>query len=140
MGQKALVEDCAGCHVTGMDLEKNTFVEPGVGCEACHGPGSWHAALPKTEVFDKRATIVNPAKLPMGVAVQICGSCHNRGKSLKKEGSEWAVGYVPGKALAACLKTPSFAEGDVSISMPTSSPLHHQQYVDWNHRSTPKKG
>ena len=28
---------CGGCHATGVDLEKNTFNEPGVSCEACHG-------------------------------------------------------------------------------------------------------
>ena len=56
---------CGGCHATGVDLEKQKFVEPAVGCEACHGKGSWHAALPKTAVFEKRQTIVNPAKLTM---------------------------------------------------------------------------
>ena len=55
---------CGGCHTTGVDMEKQTFNEPGVSCEACHGKGSWHAALPKTAVFEKRNTIVNPAKLP----------------------------------------------------------------------------
>ncbi len=84
---------CGGCHATGVDLDKQKFVEPAVGCEACHGKGSWHAALPKTAVFEKRQTIVNPAKLTMGVTVQICGSCHNRGKATKyKEPSgPWAT-------------------------------------------------
>ena len=59
---------CGGCHVTGTNLEKQAFTEPGVACESCHGKGSWHAALPKTAVFEKRQTIVNPAKLPTGVA------------------------------------------------------------------------
>ena len=90
---------CGGCHATGVDLEKQKFVEPAVGCEACHGKGSWHAALPKTAVFEKRQTIVNPSKLTSGVAAQICGSCHNRGKSTKYKDAEWAVGYEPGKAL-----------------------------------------
>ena len=92
---------CGGCHATGVDLEKNTFMEPGVSCEACHGKGSWHAALPKTAVFEKRQTIINPAKLTMGVATQICGSCHNRGKATMKKGAGWPVGYAPGKALSA---------------------------------------
>lgn len=55
--------------------------------------GGCHAALPKTELFEKRATIVNPAKLTAGVAVQICGSCHNRGKSTNV--------FIAGQALAA---------------------------------------
>ena len=59
---------CGGCHNTGVDLKTQKFVETSVGCEACHGKGSWHAALPKTAVFEKRQTIVNPAKLTSGTA------------------------------------------------------------------------
>lgn len=69
--KKPWILGCGGCHATGVSIAQNNFVEPGVGCEACHGKGSWHAALPKTEVFEKRQTIVNLAKLTMGVAVQI---------------------------------------------------------------------
>ncbi len=58
---------CGGCHTTGTkldleDMSKSSFTEPGVGCEACHGAGSWHVALPKTALFEKRETILNPAK------------------------------------------------------------------------------
>jgi hypothetical protein len=124
---------CGGCHATGVDLEKNTFSEPGVACEACHGKGSWHAALPKTAVFEKRQTIVNPAKLTMGVAVQICGSCHNRGKSTKVKGGGWPVGYSPGKALEAYYKSTSFEVGDVKhVYANEFSKGHHQQFIDWS--------
>ena len=36
---KSWFKECAGCHATGVDPEKKTFKEPGIGCEACHGPG-----------------------------------------------------------------------------------------------------
>ena len=124
---------CGGCHATGVDLEKKTFVEPGVSCEACHGKGSWHAALPKTAVFEKRQTIINPAKLTMGVAAQICGSCHNRGKATMKKGGGWPVGYEPGKALAAYYKSTSFEGGDIKhVYANEFSKGHHQQYIDWS--------
>jgi len=123
---------CGGCHATGVDLEKNTFMEPGVSCEACHGKGSWHAALPKTAVFEKRQTIINPAKLTMGVATQICGSCHNRGKATMKKGAGWPVGYAPGKALSAYYKSTSFEGGDVKhVYANEFSKGHHQQFIDW---------
>jgi len=123
---------CGGCHATGVDLEKQKFVEPAVGCESCHGKGSWHAALPKTAVFEKRQTIVNPAKLTMGTAVQICGACHNRGKSTKHKDAEWAVGYEPGKALEIFFKSTSFAGGDANHLYGNEfSKAHHQQYIDW---------
>ncbi|MFH0998872.1 MAG: ammonia-forming cytochrome c nitrite reductase subunit c552 [Pseudomonadota bacterium] len=123
---------CGGCHATGVDLEKQTFVEPSVGCEACHGKGSWHAALPKTAVFEKRQTIVNPAKLTSGVAVQICGSCHNRGDSTKHKDALWPVGYEPGKALESYFKSISSATGDTAHTLTNEfSKAHHQQYIDW---------
>lgn len=120
---------CGGCHATGVDLEAKKFVEPGVGCEACHGPGSHHAALPSDETYKKRATIINPAKLTGGVAVQICGSCHNRGKATKAKGAGWPVGYTPGKALEIFYK--SIAAGDKHLYSNEYSKGHHQQYLDW---------
>ncbi|MFH1122862.1 MAG: multiheme c-type cytochrome [Pseudomonadota bacterium] len=126
------ITGCGGCHATGVDIEKNSFSEPGVACEACHGKGSWHTALPKTAVFEKRQTIVNPAKLTMGVAVQICGSCHNRGKATKFKGAGWPVGYEPGKSLEAYYKSTSFAAGDAAhVYANEFSKGHHQQYIDW---------
>jgi predicted CXXCH cytochrome family protein len=123
------LKKCGGCHATGVDLEQDTFLEPGVGCEACHGPGSHHAALGTGELFEKRTTIVNPGKLTAGVAVQICGSCHNRGKSIQVKGSSWPVGYRPGKALSLYYK--SIAPGDKHLYTNEYSKGHHQQYLDW---------
>jgi hypothetical protein len=135
------LKKCGGCHATGVDLEKNTFNELGVACEACHGKGSWHAALPKTAVFEKRQTIINPAKLTMGVAVQICGSCHNRGKATKVKGAGWPVGYEPGKALEAYYKSTSYAAGDKKHAYANEfSKGHHQQFIDWVQSKHAKEG
>ncbi len=123
------MKKCGGCHATGVDLEKDTFIEPGVGCESCHGPGSHHAALPTDELFKKRSTIINPSKLTGGVAVQICGSCHNRGKSTQVKGAGWPVGYKPGKALSSYYK--SISAGDKHLYSNEYSKGHHQQYLDW---------
>ncbi|MEA3274320.1 MAG: multiheme c-type cytochrome [Pseudomonadota bacterium] len=135
------LKKCGGCHATGVDLDQNTFKEPGVGCEACHGPASHHAALPKTELFEKRAAIVNPGKLTAGVAVQICGSCHNRGKSTKVKGSSWPVGYRPGKALTTYYKSTSYEGGDVKhVYANEFSKGHHQQYIDWKQSAHYREG
>ncbi len=132
---------CGGCHATGVDLDKGEFIEPGVGCEACHGKGSWHAALPKTAVFEKRQTIVNPSKMTMGTAVQICGSCHNRGKATQHKGAGWPVGYSPGKALEAYFDSTDYASGDYKhVYANEFAKGHHQQYLDWKQSQHYKEG
>lgn len=64
---------CADCHSTGVrknydattDRFATTYTEVAVGCQACHGPGSRHAA--------------NPAE-PLGARgdAESCGPCHAR--------------------------------------------------------------
>ena len=71
------LKNCGGCHVTGLDYANRTFAEPAVGCEACHGPGEKHVNATESREYAK--TIVNPATLPVGLQVQVCGSCHTRG-------------------------------------------------------------
>ncbi len=98
---------CAWCHAT--DLRKNydagtgafatTFVEIGVGCEACHGPGSAHrdwAARPSDSKpdhgfafsFDQRrgvawksagaATAARSAPAAGDREALVCAGCHSR--------------------------------------------------------------
>ncbi|HEA66706.1 MAG TPA: hypothetical protein ENI07_07790 [Desulfobacterales bacterium] len=132
---------CGGCHTTGVDLEKQKFIEPAVGCEACHGPGSWHYASPTTEFYKNQPAIINPAKLTKGVAVQVCGSCHNRGKATKHKGAGWPVGYKPGRALGSYYKETSYAAGDKKHMYPNEySKGHHQQYIDWKKSVHKKEG
>jgi hypothetical protein len=132
---------CGGCHAMGLDLEKHTFSEPSVGCEACHGPASHHVALPEKAVFDKRLTIINPSQLPAAFRTQICGSCHSRGKSTKVEDVEWPVGYKPGRALGMYFKSNSYDHKNVKNSyVDEFAQGHHQQYLDWQHSSHSNEG
>lgn len=135
------INKCGGCHAVGVDIEKNTFLEPAVGCEACHGPGSHHVALPKTAVFDKRLTIVNPSKLSTGIRNQICGACHSRGSSTRVENTDWPVGFRAGKALGPFLKGAMVAPGDIKdVASMEMTDLHHQQYQEWQQSIHAQKG
>ena len=135
------IEKCGGCHATGVDLENGTFSEASVGCEACHGPASHHVALPKTAIFDKRMTIVNPSKLPAGIRAQICGSCHGRGETLKANDVDWPVGFQPGRALGSYQKTDSHAvEENAKFYADKTLDRHHQQYNDWQQSIHAQKG
>jgi formate-dependent nitrite reductase cytochrome c552 subunit len=135
------IKECGGCHAMGVDLKKNTFSEARVGCEACHGPGSYHVALPKTAIFDKRTTILNPSRLPSGLRTQICGTCHSRGESTKVKGVPWPVGHLPGQALGPYFKSASFAGGDKKDFYANEfAKGHHQQYLDWQQSVHAREG
>jgi tetratricopeptide (TPR) repeat protein len=78
---------CYGCHVSqmstrydpGMDTYETRWTEPGINCEACHGPGGEHVAAlrsaPKGAV-PKDLKIVSPKSLSAEQVNSLCCSCH----------------------------------------------------------------
>jgi len=70
---------CFGCHTTGavQGLElKLDQLSPGVGCEACHGPGEKHLVAMKAKNFDE-PQIFNPGGLGgHELSQSFCGTCH----------------------------------------------------------------
>lgn len=108
---------CVDCHVTdfrkGFDVQaaayRSTWSEPGVGCEACHGPGKAHAESPRTQKlpaqFPARALNIwgtDPAHRPdvsakgRSAEVEVCGRCHARHSQLTDDfqaGAPLADGY-----------------------------------------------
>jgi Cytochrome c554 and c-prime len=72
-------QQCFGCHTTGAVSRfelKLDQLSPGVGCEACHGPGEKHLAAVKARKFDE-LQIFNPASLNAHDLTQsFCGTCH----------------------------------------------------------------
>ena len=111
-----LVENCIYCHTTGLDRETGTWVDDGVQCEACHGPGSTHITLadeagirPTTaELVDIRAAIYSDHDS------QVCGQCHTRGTA--PDGRPYPLGYLPGGTLQD--------EGVFSLSTPENDAVH----------------
>ena len=83
-------EVCANCHVTGSGPAR----EDGIGCEACHGPGSAHAASP-AEVLPFVFRADEPRR-----GASVCGSCHLQGGTAP-DGSPFAKGFHPGADLMA---------------------------------------
>lgn len=79
--------NCGSCHTTGYRKQGTVFSEKGIPgtqigpmpgimgdwaqfnitCEACHGPGSAHAAKPRK------------ANIKVDTSPELCGSCHTRG-------------------------------------------------------------
>jgi hypothetical protein len=115
---------CAGCHTTGFDPNTGTWLEDGVQCEACHGPGLDHVAL-----AGDRAHIVNPANLTFDEQTEVCGQCHLRGHDPTGE-YDFPTQYRPGGPLT--LNEAFIPTTDPDAFFPDgSSKRHHQEYLDW---------
>ena len=89
---------CARCHTTHLTvLNKNAahtiaeteWVDPGIACEACHGPGSLHARYFESNYVNRLAAflnselrgesvayVANARKLEKGPAMSVCARCH----------------------------------------------------------------
>ena len=133
--------ECSGCHATGVDPEKKTFVEMGIACEACHGPGSNHVeAAPGFEIL----TILQAARLTPAQASQICGSCHTRGRD-KKGGYAFPHSYQDYKGEANLRlyfdEVSPDNDADSEYFWPSGeSKWSNQQYLDWKQSEHAKVG
>lgn len=76
--------NCNGCHTTGFNPDTYEFTEFGIGCEACHGPGSkhvdnhWAMEQPLCAICHRES----PAQhqdIIVSVNSAVCGQCHTRG-------------------------------------------------------------
>ncbi len=135
--ERPWLKKCGGCHVTGLNYEARSFVEPAVGCEACHGPGSKHVTAKGPKQLD--GTIVNPANLPVGLQVQVCGACHTRGKDPSGQHG-FPKDFRPGMTLVNLYK-PITPETAAKKFWPNGhSKSHHQQYLDWQQSAHAKEG
>jgi YVTN family beta-propeller protein len=80
---------CLGCHATGADAEPwekdpTFYVQDGVQCEQCHGPGSEYSDA--KVMMDRQAAMMAGLKMP---SKEDCMSCHN------VKGSHVAVHHKP---------------------------------------------
>lgn len=84
-GEENLPYNCGSCHTTGYSAEGNqdglpglvgTWVEDGIQCEECHGPGGNH--------------VNNPLLISMEVDrdAELCGQCHRRGDVTEIDASD----------------------------------------------------
>lgn len=68
------------------------FLQDGVGCERCHGPGSDHAA--------GRGAMINPGKLTGEPRDSICVQCHLEGEARIARAGRSQQDYQPGARLS----------------------------------------
>jgi hypothetical protein len=71
------------------------FLQPGVGCERCHGPGSDHVR--------GMGSMVNPAKLAEDRRDDVCIQCHLEGEARIATAGHTQDDYTPGERLSEYL-------------------------------------
>jgi hypothetical protein len=99
---RAIAPGCLVCHATGVQAIEGTqngygsppFLEGGIGCERCHGPGAAHAAS------GKAADIVNPARLPAPERDSVCAQCHLSGEIRIERAGQSMSDFTAGRALS----------------------------------------
>ncbi|MGE5488655.1 MAG: multiheme c-type cytochrome [bacterium] len=72
-GEPAEAPECLRCHATGYGAPRleTALADEGVGCEACHGPGSEY--MPEAIMRDRRAAVQAGLKMP---SAETCRTCH----------------------------------------------------------------
>src|SRR5262249_36174520 len=82
-------DGCLNCHVGRLHYERGVsdrygsppFLELGISCERCHGPGRDHADLHEArDTAGASDPIVNPAALGAGARDDVCNQCHLQGE------------------------------------------------------------
>lgn len=142
-----MTKQCNGCHVTGFDPATGQFAEFGIGCEACHGPGSRHVANRRMTqsgectLCHDRMEPVSPAQgkdIVRTVAPSVCGQCHSRGKNSETgvipAGSfDFPVYNKPGEDLSGSFRQ-KLSGNDTEKKFWWGygiSKDRHQEYADW---------
>ena len=101
--------ECMTCHnsypkFTTGSINKYEFVDNGINCERCHGPGEKHVSDKKAgKIVDVVTSIdysiVNPAKLPIDLQLDVCQRCHIQGNAILNEGKSF-MDFKPGMKLS----------------------------------------
>lgn len=101
--------ECMSCHnsypvMSPGSENKYEFIDNGINCERCHGPGEVHVKEKKEGKVVDIATgidysIVNPAKLPIDLQLDVCQRCHIQGNAILNEGKSF-FDFKPGMRLS----------------------------------------
>jgi len=121
---------CYGCHATaqtlvragasaeGVTIPASRWIEPGVGCEACHGPGG-----PHREAVRAKRPIAGTVRMPRGDAgtVDACAACHGLRDVLPSPFSD---------APAHHYGSPPYEAGDPLLSVSSNFEFHEPMFGD----------
>jgi len=100
---RAIEPSCLACHSsrvrpifgTQNRYGETPFLEDGVSCERCHGPGSEHVSNPKLN------HLVNPVKLTPELRDSVCSQCHLTGDARIEQAGRRVQDFRAGELLAS---------------------------------------
>ncbi len=103
---RAIRKGCLECHasrlqpITGTENQyaAQPFLDRGISCERCHGPGEQHIKLMKAG--SKTTGITNPTKLPALQRDSVCAQCHLSGEARIEKPGRSLLTFRPGDALS----------------------------------------
>lgn len=155
---------CLGCHsvtgilkleysaspTSGITQHRSDWLEKGIGCEMCHGPGSAHVWANGAVGDALNPNIINPSRLTANRQNDVCGQCHSRGLSVSKlagvaadshnvTSDTWTLEYYydgsrtfrPGDTLVQYYTDNGGYWGSSDSAEVKSSKQHHQQWNDY---------
>ena len=125
---RLLNAECITCHNNLPEMapgseNKVIRMPTGIECERCHGPGGVHVAEKKAGIMvDIRegidSSIVNPAKLPRALQLDLCKRCHLQGTAVLEPGKTF-FDFKPGMRLNEVVNVflPRFSDSDKQFIM-----------------------
>jgi len=125
---RAVEPACLQCHASRLQpiaatqnrFESLPFLEAGIGCERCHGPGKTHIDLMTSGIRNEQRGIVNPARLDAARRDSVCAQCHLTGAARIARASRPSPTYRPGDLLSDHLAVFVWSGGGSSDMTATS--------------------
>jgi hypothetical protein len=100
--------ECLQCHASYLQpipgsqngFQDPAFLENGIGCERCHGPGKTHVDRMRAGRSPDASALVNPAKLEARRRDSVCAHCHLTGEVRVTKAGKSLSDFRPGDLLS----------------------------------------
>jgi Flp pilus assembly protein TadD len=116
------------------------FLQDGIGCERCHGPGEKHVQTMSGRATAGRSEIINPAKLDTRRRDSVCEQCHLTGEArIARPGRSLSM-FRPGDLLSDFVV--SFVARESGDSLPVAGSVTATSHVEkfWQSRCKKESG
>jgi hypothetical protein len=126
--ERPIGTQCVYCHLGQTEMVENSehkyrILEPAIGCERCHGPGSLHVARwdqpgkQTARAPEIDYTIVNPSRLSRDLSEAVCQQCHLSGDAMVLARGRKLTDFRPGLPLSDVQLIFRFTGADSAMSV-----------------------